>query len=244
MKLLQTSFYFLISCFILILLMSTACSPDTDFESTPEVLIVGGHEHHDFDRWFREADSTTIAETGALVNYTDDPDAILPQLSSLDILYLGNNQPLPDRRLQRAIHDFVREGNGLLLVHPSLWYNWQDDWPEYYRDFVGGGTYSHPPLGEFEVFLVDEEHPLAEGVPSQFSIVDELYRFERDEEGTDIHVIAKGIEEETGEEYPVVWTSGYGEGRIVSITLGHDGDSHEHEAYKTLLRNSIEWLNN
>ena len=225
-------------------ILAMACSPDNEPDLPPQVLIVGGHDHHDFDRWFNEADSTTIAETGAFVTYTDDPDAIFPQLLHLDILYLSNNQPLPDPELQSAIHDFVREGNGLMVVHAAGWYIWQDDWPEYYRDFIGGGTHSHPPLGEFEVYLTNENHPLAEGVPSRFTIVDELYRFERDEDATDMHIIAKGIEEETGEEYPVVWTTQYGEGRIVNITLGHDGDSHEHEAYKTLLRNSIEWLSN
>jgi uncharacterized protein len=228
-------------CFVLIssagFLLSCTSEPEP-----PHVLIVGGHEHHDFDRWFNEEDSAIIAETGARVIYTDEPDAILPQLSELDVLYLSNNQPLPDTDLHHAIHDFVESGNGLLLVHAATWFNWQDDWPEYYRDFVGGGTQSHPPLGEFEVYVVDEDHPVMAGVPAQFSIIDELYRFEKDEDGADIHVLAMGIEAETGEQYPVAWTVNYGDGRIVNITLGHDGDAHQHEAFRAMLQNSILWL--
>lgn len=212
-------------------------------EDEPQVLIVGGHDAHDFDRWFNEEDSKIIAETGANVNYTDEPESILPKLSGLDILYLSNNQPLPDPKLHNAVHEFVETGNGLLLVHAATWYSWEDRWPEYYTDFIGGGTRSHPPLGEFEVHVVDPEHPVMEGVPERFTIVDELYRFQRDEQAAEMHVLAVGIEEETGEEYPVAWTVEYGDGRVVNITLGHDGDAHQHEAYRTMLQNSVSWLN-
>lgn len=233
---------------LLLLLLFTwtfsACGPDASEPDSPEVLIVGGHDHHDFDQWFNEADSTTIAQTGASVRYTDETDAILPLLPNLEILYLSNNQPLPDPELHRAIHDFVGAGNGLLLVHAATWYNWEDAWPEYYTDFVGGGTRSHPPLGEFEVYVVDEEHPLMAGVPSRFTIVDELYRFEKAGDGADMHVLAMGIEQETGDEYPVAWTLENGDGRVVNITLGHDGDAHQHEAYVAMLQNSIDWLGN
>ncbi len=38
----------------------------------------------------------------------------------------------------------------------------------------------------------------------------------------------------------MVWTVA-GKGRIVCITLGHDGASHELPAYRTLLRNAVAW---
>lgn len=229
----------------------TACSSDeagnageqqTSQISSPSVLIVGGHADHDFDRWFNQENTAIISEAGASVAYTDDPDAIAGQLSDLDILYLGNNQPLEDPELQQGIHDFVSGGGSLLLVHASIWFNWQDDWPEYYRDFTGGGSPSHPPFGEFEVYLTDDSHPLVEGIPARFTVTDELYRFQRVEDGTDMNVLAMGIESETGDEYPVIWTTQYGQGSIVNITLGHDGETHQSPVYITLLENSIEWL--
>lgn len=209
----------------------------------PNVLIVGGGEHHDFEQWFHLADSTTISETGAEVNYTDQPSSILPALSQLDVLYLSNNQPLPDPELREGIFNFVESANGLLLVHAATWYSWED-WPEFNRELVSGGSSSHGPYGEFEVRVVDGEHPLMESVPSEFRISDELYRFEKDEEGPDIHVLAVGIEPDTGTEYPVAWTVDHPEGRIVCTTLGHDGAAHDHPAYQALLNNSIEWLAN
>ncbi|MFW6157670.1 MAG: ThuA domain-containing protein [Balneolaceae bacterium] len=220
---------------------STFNFADHAFADTSRVLIVGGGTHHDFDRWFNRADSTLIASAGAEVSYTDDPAAVLPKLSSLDILYLSNNQPLPDEELREAIFDFVEAGNGLLLVHAGTWYNWED-WPEFNRELVGGGTRSHPPYGAFEVEVTDPDHPVMKGVPERFELSDELYRYEKDTEGSDIHVLATATEPDTDDEYPVAWTIEYGDGRIVCITLGHDGQAHNHQGYINMLQNSIEWL--
>lgn len=205
------------------------------------VLIVGGGSSHDFDRWFNLEDSKIIAEMGAYVQYTDQPQNILAVLPEIDILYLSNNQPLADPKLRQAIFDFVESGRDLLLAHAATWYNWKD-WPEYNRDLVGGGSRGHRPYGEFEVQVTDSEHPVMQSVPASFTIADELYRFQKDEEGSDIHILAKGIEPETGKTYPVVWTVNYGEGRIICMTLGHDEASHTHEVYKTILRNTIHWF--
>lgn len=220
--------------------ITTVVAQQTD--QNTDILIVGGGTHHNFDRWFNLEDSKILAEAGAVTRYTEYPEHIPDVLSEIDILYLSNNQPLPDEDLRKSIFDFVESGNDLLLVHAAIWYNW-DDWTEYNQKLVGGGSNSHPPYGEFEVQVVDSGHPVMNAVPETFMIKDELYRFEKEDEGSDIHVLAKGIEPETGDEYPVAWTVDYGEGRIVCITLGHDGEAHTHKAYKTILQNSVEWLN-
>jgi type 1 glutamine amidotransferase len=207
----------------------------------PVILTVGGGQHHDFERWTHQADSATLGAMGATVSYTEDPDKILPALAKIDVLYLSNNKPIPDPETRKAIFNFVDEGKGLMLVHSSLWYNWRD-WPEYNRDLAGGGSRSHPPLGEFEVTVVDGDHPIMEGVPEKFTIVDELYRFEKDDKGPEIHVLAVGKETGTENIFPVVWTVEHPKRRIVCNTLGHDGRAHEHPAFKSLLKNSVRWL--
>jgi type 1 glutamine amidotransferase len=45
----------------------------------------------------------------------------------------------------------------------------------------------------------------------------------------------------SGATYPVLWTRTHGQGRIVALTLGHDGAAHEHAAYRTLLLNAVRW---
>lgn len=210
---------------------------DTD---QPRVLIFGGGDHHDFDRWFNREDSTIIANTGASVEYTDDPAEAESQLDDIDILVMNTNQAIDHEAYPDVILEFVEAGNGLVLIHAATWFIW--DWPGYFSNLIGGGSNTHGPLGEFEVYVNDQEHPVMENVPEQFSITDELYRFQRDKDGAEMHVLATGVEPDSEDEYPVVWTVEHGDGKVLNITLGHDGDAHTHEAYIAMIENSMSWL--
>jgi type 1 glutamine amidotransferase len=196
---------------------------------------VGGGKSHDFDRWFRDADLATL---GPGTRYTDKPAEVEPALASTDVLVLTNNQPLEDLSLRKALFDFVAKGRGLVVVHPAAWYNWKD-WPDYNRILVGGGARGHEKYSEFDVTVVDKAHAVTRGVPATFSLSDELYRFEKNGE---IHTLAVGRSRGTGAEYPVAWTLAHGKGRIVGITLGHDGAAHQHAAYRALLKNAVSWV--
>ncbi|HUS35758.1 MAG TPA: ThuA domain-containing protein, partial [Verrucomicrobiae bacterium] len=131
-------------------------------------------------------------------------------------------------------------GKGLLLVHPALWYNWQE-WPEYNQKLVAGGARSHDKFGEFEVTVVDREHPITKGLPEKFLITDELYHHKKDTSGPPIEVLAVGRNLQTGQTYPVVWITKSPNSHIVCITLGHDEKSHTLPEFQTLLVNAHEW---
>jgi type 1 glutamine amidotransferase len=206
-----------------------------------DVLIVGGGSAHDFQRWFHEEDTAILEElNGVEADYTDQIDSIASRLDSLDVLYLSNNQPMEEPALRDGIMNFAGAGKGLLLVHPATWYNWPD-WPEYNRGLVGGGSRGHDRFGEFEVTVDQPEHPVMAGVSRKFQITDELYHFQRDDEGKPIDVLATGISPDSGDTYPVVWTTQHDQGRIVCITLGHDGKAHEHPDFRRLLQNAVRW---
>jgi type 1 glutamine amidotransferase len=206
------------------------------------VLIVGGGSSHDFEKWFNQADTAILTANGkATVNYTENPSAILPALKDTDVLYLSNNQPIPDAATRKGIFEFAESGKGLLLVHPALWYNWKD-WPEYNRVLAGGGSRGHDKYGEFEVKLTDVKHPVTEGVPPSFKITDECYWFEADPQGTPVQVLATGYSAQKGKDYPMVFIVQHPKARIVGIALGHDSKAHEHPAYKKLLHNALGWV--
>jgi putative membrane-bound dehydrogenase-like protein len=208
--------------------------------SAIRALIVGGGTHHDFNRWFNQADVATLSSKAA-VTYADDMSKVLPTLKNIDVLYLSNNQPMVDPELRKAVFGHVDAGKGLLLVHPALWYNWKD-WPEYNRVLVGGGSKSHDKYGEFEVTVQETGHPIMSGVPTTFKITDELYHHENDKAGTPIHVLATGTSPVTGKTFPVAWITQHPKARIVCLTLGHDGKAHEHPAFKAVLQNSLAWV--
>lgn len=206
-----------------------------------KVLIVGGGTHHDFARWFGQEDKKTLERDGlATVTYTEDVSTILPSLKEVDVLFLSNNHQMKDPAMRKGIFDFVESGKGLVLVHPALWYNW-NDWPEYNARLAGGGSRSHPKYQEFEVHVTDTSHPITAGVPAHFKITDELYEFKPDPNGSPITVLAEGNLLGSDKKFPSVFTTRHDKGRIAGITLGHDEKAHALPAYQTLLRNAIKW---
>ncbi len=204
------------------------------------VLSIGGGTSHDFGKWFNENDSVGISVmTDARVDYTEKLQGLPDEILKHDVIYLCANQAL-DSLTRVSIMSFVDTGHGMVIIHPACWYNWLD-WPEYNRTLVGGGTTKHDKYGDFIVTVNDTEHPLMRDVPTTFRVTDELYHFERDEQGTPIKVLATAKNMTTGETYPAVWIVQHPKARIVCITLGHDGATHQNPAFHTLLKNSIQW---
>ncbi|MFC4871054.1 ThuA domain-containing protein [Negadavirga shengliensis] len=215
--------------------------PEHQARADIKVLLVGGGASHDFDKWYRGADVDILSEDGlADVRYTDNTDSILLYLPEIDVLYLTNNQPIGDAETRKAIMAFADSGKGLVLGHAALWYNWAD-WPEYNRALVGGGSNGHDKYGAFNVSVVNEKHPVTAGVPSLFNLKDELYYYKIDPNGPGIEVLATASTEGS-DVFPSVFVVNHPKARIVGIALGHDGESHQLEAYQILLRNAVKWV--
>ncbi|MBM3846593.1 MAG: ThuA domain-containing protein [Verrucomicrobia bacterium] len=212
-----------------------------DWGQGVRTLLVGGGSSHDFQRWFRLADLATLQESkGFSAHYTEQYADVPSALQQIDVLCWSANQPQKDTGLRKAIMDFADTGKGLVLLHAGNWRLW-NDWPEWNRILAGGGSQSHDRYGEFEVTSIDASHPVMKGVPASFRISDELYHHKQDADGAAAHPLATGRNLATGKTYPVVWITKHPKARIVNITLGHDGLSHDHPAYKALLKNALAW---
>lgn len=207
------------------------------------VLMVGGGASHDFNTWYKEADVATLEKDGfAEVTYTDDISQILDHLSTVDVLLLTNNQPINDPATREAIFDFVKAGKGLVLAHAALWYNWAD-WPEYNQTLVSGGARGHDPYGAFTVSIV-KKHPVVKGVDKTFELKDELYYQKVDPAGPGVTVLAEAKNKESGDSFPSVFIVNNADARIVGIALGHDGEAHNLDNYKIMLKNAVKWTAN
>ena len=206
-----------------------------------KIAITGGGGSHDFLKYFGQADGEVLSDGGTnTVIYSEDIQEIGRLIPVVDVVMLTNNQPF-DETAKTALFNQVDAGKlDLLIYHPSTWYNWKD-WPKYNKELVGGGSESHEELQEFEVKVVKPSHPIMKGVPKNFRIVDELYRWEKDPDAK-IEVLAIGKGLESGEEFPVVWIVKHPEAKIIGNTLGHDERAHGLPAYKTILKNSLDWI--
>ncbi len=235
----------LLSCFLAVLMLSSSVEANKPLLSnspkkTVKVLMVGGGASHDFDKWYRGADVQTLEKDGMTeVRYTDRTDSLQYYLPQADVLFLSNNQPIADPETRKAIMDFADAGNGLVLAHAALWYNWED-WPEYNQQLVSGGSRGHDKYGAFDVELTGKKHPVTKGVPQKFSLKDELYYYKVDSAGPGIDILAMASTEGS-EGFPSVFVIQHPKSRIVGIALGHDAESHDLEAYHTLLRNAVKW---
>lgn len=223
-----------------ILIVRAPGSYISEDETALRIAAMGGGGSHDFQKYFGIADGEILSENGNnTVLYTEEVSTLKSWLPTTDVFFLTNNQPF-DQETKDLIFNRVNQGMNLMIYHPGTWYNWQD-WPEYNKLLVGGGSRSHEALQEFEVEIVNPDHPITQGVPAKFRIVDELYRWEKDPDA-EIEVLAIGRGLESGEEFPVVWTVKHPNSRIVCNTLGHDDRAHSLPAYKTLLNNALQWV--
>jgi len=89
--------------------------------------------------------------------------------------------------------------------------------------------------------VTDADHPVMQGVPQRFTLKDELYYFKVDESGPGVDILAEASSEESGP-FPSVFVIKHPNTKIVGIALGHDGESHDLEAYQTVLRNAVKWV--
>lgn len=221
-----------------------SCGSTSGTSKPIQVLMVGGGSSHDFDTWYKGADAKTLEEDGlSEVTYTDNTDSIAIYLVDADVLYLSNNQPIGKPEVRSAIMDFVKAGNGLVLGHAALWYNWAD-WPEYNKQLVSGGSRGHDPYGSFDVQVTNTDHPVTKGVDKNFTLEDELYYYKADPSGPGIEVLATASTDASEESFPSVFVVNNEKARIVGLALGHDDKSHNIEPYRTLLKNAVTWAAN
>lgn len=180
----------------------------------------------------------------------------------------------PEPPLQDAFVAMLERGMGMVFLHHSLaaW----PGWPEYGR-IVGGrfhyqgaefegdtwpdSGYRHKVRHRLEVV---DSHPVVQGLPSQFEMVDELYlcpvleaRVEpllrSDYDFTDQHfysaarAVAGQMESREGWRHPpgsnlVGWLNSYGSSPIVYIQGGDDAEALSNPHYQQLVHNAVRWV--
>ncbi len=206
----------------------------------PRVLLVGGGSSHDFVKFFGATDKATLSRGVGWVDFTQNLNGIAPVLKDIDVLILSANQPIsPDTR--KALIDFANVGKGIIALHSGTWYRWED-FPQWNKEIIGGGTRGHDALGPFAVKISNSTHPVTKGVTASFEITDELYNHIPDPSGSPIEILAEATSPKTGKIFPQVWIVKHPHARIVCITLGHDARAHDLADYQTLLKNAVEWV--
>lgn len=237
-------------------------SPPPDPSKIQVLIITGQHVHY-----WRETTpelKNALEGTGKFeVRVTEEfrgsgPETLAPY-DLVVVNYYDRGQDPQWRwgeRADRALMDFVRAGNGLVLYHLALgaFYGWED-----YERMSGGNWREnrghHSPPHEFAVDIRDRDHPITRGLRTPLPAVDdELYAnliFQPEER---YHVLATAYDDHSlytervrqpipgpGRDEPILWTTENGDGRVFITTLGHDAEDVRNPTFVVTFTRGAEW---
>ncbi len=214
-------------------------------EPPVKVLMIVGGIYHDYETLpprladrLEDRGDVRIAVTSDLSVLTDF------NLADYDVLLFNTCQQteLPPAA-REAIMRHVRGGKGLVAMHCSLWsFQW---WPEW-AEMIGGFAPGHDKYGPFPVTVVDTGHPTMLGLGGGFTLTDEPYTVDRHQPAVELLIRTANVHNDRdgnlrdGPE-PQVWVRDWGDGRVFTLTFGHDEQSQMDERFITLLHNGILW---
>jgi uncharacterized protein len=158
--------------------------------------------------------------------------------SPVTILTKSNNASAADKtpwmnaEIEAAFVHYVRNGNGLLVIHSgSAGY----EACATLRALMGGVFVSHPE----QCMVTVEAHTgqaLGEGA-EPFTVKDEHYQMALDDDEANVFISTASAH---GEQ-PGGWTRTEGAGRVAVLTPGHNIDVWLHESYQRLILNALRW---
>ena len=173
-------------------------------------------------------------------------DAIVWNNVSGDVLTLSQ---------RRALEQYVKGGGGFVALHGSggdSTYFWK--W--YADELIGARFIGHPANPQFQdarLVVTDPQHPVAEGLPSEWNMTDEWYSFRESPRKTGADVVLT-IDESTykpvgmakqdlrmGADHPLAWSKCVGRGRAFYSALGHRAESYTQPQAVQILGSAIAW---
>jgi len=173
-----------------------------------------------------------------------------PDFSKYKVVVLTFNDVKWSDQTKQAFETYVRGGGGVVVVHEANnafpewpefnemiglggwagrneksgpYYYWKDG--KYVLDYSAGEGGSHGAPVPFVVNVRDSDHPITRGLPTKWlHKSDELYGNLRGPV-KNMQVLATAFSTKetggTGKEEPVLFTIGYGKGRIFQTVMGH-----------------------
>ena len=197
------------------------------------LLLVGGASYHDqpehreiLSSLFSSKFETTMADNAQVLTSEN--------LGHYDAIADYTSWWEPSEEQHKAVLGAVRAGLGYFCMHPATASFLND---AEHIAMVGGLFIDHDPNKVFVVNIPTarhvEKHPITQGI-GDFPIQDELFVVDGDQ--TQWHIIARA------EGHPVLWCKDWGQGRVHTNVLGHDGRALNNPSLQTLILNGVEWV--
>ena len=191
------------------------------------------------------------------IDFDNSEDALLfnkATLSKYDaIIFSNSNNEVFDNENQKvAFQNYIKGGGGFIGIHSANAV--ERDWPWYWA-LVGGKFVRHAPHQEFDVVVVDKNHPSTNFLDRVWKVKDECYY--SNNLNPDINVLLasdlRTVEDKKKVEYPndifgnyfpLCWSNEFEGARQWYTALGHDAETYDDPIFRKHLRGGILWVLN
>lgn len=199
-----------------------------------KTLVFSGGEIHDYKGCGQAAmEALSECEEFDLTYVENDLSMLVsPKLDPYDLIVFYYTVGSITDEQKNGLLNYIASGKGYAGFHSAA-----DSFRECpdYRAFVGGYFVTHPSYRQFQVSIVDPEHPITKDM-NEFFVTDEQYILDYDPR---VNVLASALWK--GKAMPVVWTKSWGKGRVFYLSLGHNADSAKDPNFKVLLQRGALW---
>jgi type 1 glutamine amidotransferase len=236
-------------------------------------LIVDGMNNHDWAAGTRAIRSILEGSGRFTVDVSTWPAK--PDFAKYNVVINNfNGGHLADgvrwpRETEIALEKYVREGGGLVVYHAAN--NAFLNWPEYnqmiglgWREksfghglaIVAGKVVTvpkgsglppgHGPRHDFELFVLDKDHPITRGLPAHWTHPSEQLTHGQHGPANDLTVLTYAFSEVSQQGEPMDWVRNYGKGRVYTTMLGHTWKDEANPnlddvSFQALLSRGTEW---
>lgn len=172
-------------------------------------------------------------------------DAVLWNNISGDVLTLSQRS---------AFQEFLAQGGGYVGLHgsagdPTYFWDWYPD------TLIGARFAGHPSNPQFQEtrVIVNGEHVLSEGLPTEWRMTDEWYAFKSNPKASGATVLLSldeslythqgyfGEDLSMGGDHPIAWTKCIGKGRMFYSAIGHLPETYTHPINVRVMENGLNW---
>lgn len=208
------------------------------------VLILSGHGHHD-EKTTTPFLKKMYEQSGRfLVDVSETPakmDSAL--LGKYDVVVDNEAGPRWGPVAEKALLDFIASGKGFVVIHGASagnpgWAAFEDLCGESARPGSGHGEYY-----QYEVKIVDRDHPITKGLDHYTSNVEEIYHNKLHRPTT--HVLATAYSRPdkrgTGKDEPVLIVTRHGQGRVFHNVMGNTTSAMDNRYWTALTLRGTEW---
>ncbi|MFL9831108.1 ThuA domain-containing protein [Flavobacterium sp. ST-87] len=187
-----------------------------------------------------------------IVDVSDDPAVMnTANLAKYSCLVFSNtcNDIFDTEEQKQALVDYIHAGGAYVGVHSAS--DSEKDW-SWYAEMVGGKFKRHPAFQEFEIKVIDKNHPATSMLGEKWTKEDECYYM--NEFNPNNHVLlaadmrtVKDKEKEIyprrtfGDYLPLTWCHEFEGGRVFYTALGHDSKDYVDPVFLKHLEGGLLW---